>query len=384
MRTTIRILMASAAFALLAAPAFADIKIGVTVSATGPAASLGITERNVFDLVPRKIGDEDVTIIILDDASDPTAAVRNARKFTNEDKVDLIIGSSTTPGSIAVTQVAAETRTPMFAMGAGAAIVLPMDETKRWAFKAVHNDSLMVEAIVQDMVAKGTKTVGYIGFADATGEGYWNALKPMLEKEGIAVVANETYARTDTSVAAQALRIVASRPDAVFIAAFGSPAALPQTTLAERGYAGQIYQTHGVANQDFLRLSGASAEGTILPVGPLLVAEQLGDDNPIRENALAIWTHYAEKFGEDTRNTFVANAYDAYLIFANAAPAALEVAEPGTPEFRAALRDAIEQTAGFAGSNGIYTLSAEDHVGLDLSSVELVTVENGKWKLLND
>ncbi|MGE0846352.1 MAG: ABC transporter substrate-binding protein [Flavobacteriaceae bacterium] len=378
------ILAASAALAVAATSALADIKVGVTVSATGPAASLGITERNVFEFVPRKIGDEDVTIIILDDGSDPTAAVRNARKFTNEDKVDLIIGSTTTPASIAVTQVAAETKTPMFAMGAGAAIVNPMDDAKRWAFKAVHNDSLMVEAIVGNMVARGVKTVGYIGFADATGEGYWKALQPLLEKNGIKVVANETYARTDTSVAAQALRIVASKPDAVFIAAFGSPAALPQTTLAERGYTGQIYQTHGVANQDFLRLSGASAEGTILPVGPLLVAEQLGDDSPVKATAMKVWQDYGDKFGADTRNTFIANAYDAYLIFAAAAPKALETAKPGTPEFRAALRDAIEATKGFAGSNGVYTLSPEDHVGLGLDSVQMVTVSGGKWKVLAD
>lgn len=377
-------LLASTAFAVVATSAVAEIKIGVTVSATGPAASLGITERNVFDLVPKKIGDEDVSIIILDDASDPTAAVRNARKFTNEDKVDLIIGSTTTPGSIAVTQVAAETKTPMFAMGAGASIVLPVDDTKHWAFKAVHNDSLMVQAIVNHMAEKGIKTVGYIGFADATGEGYLKALQPLLDKAGIELLAKESFARTDTSVAAQVLRLVASRPDAVFIAAFGSPAALPQTTLAERGYQGQIYQTHGVANQDFLRLSGASAEGTILPVGPLLIADQLSDSSPIKANALRIWQDYDAKFGSDTRNTFIANAYDAYLIFAAAATEALKVAKPGTPEFRSALRDAIEATKGFAGSNGVYTLSPEDHVGLGLDSVEMITIRDGQWKVLVD
>jgi len=376
------ILLASTAFAGLSTAALAEIKVGVTVSATGPAASLGITERNVFDIVPRKIGDEDVTIILLDDGSDPTAAVRNARKFTNEDKVDLIIGSSTTPGSIAVTQVAAETKTPMFAMGAGAAIVSPMDDTKKWVFKAVHNDGLMVEAIVQKMVAKGIKSVGYIGFADATGEGYLKALTPLLEKNGIKITATETYARTDTSVAAQVLRIISGQPDAVFIAAFGSPAALPQTTFAERGYKGQIYQTHGVANQDFLRLAGASAEGAILPVGPLLVADQLGDDVPVKAEATKVWQAYGDKFGRETRNTFIANAYDAYMIFANAAPAALKVAKPGAPEFRSALRDAIEATNGFAGSNGIYTLSPQDHVGLSLDSVQMITVSEGRWKVL--
>jgi branched-chain amino acid transport system substrate-binding protein len=364
------------------ATAHAEIKIGVTVSATGPAASLGIPERNVWDIVPRTIGGEPVKVIILDDGSDPTAAVRNARRFVNEDKVDLIIGSSTTPGSIAVSEVAAETGTPMFAMGAGATITSPVDQRRRWVFKAVHDDSLMVKAIVQNMVSKKIKTVGYIGFADATGEGYWGALKPLLDQSGIKITADERYARTDSSVAAQVLRIVSSNPDAVFIAAFGSPAALPQTTLRGRGYTGLVYQTHGVANADFLRLAGDSAEGTILPIGPLLVADQLPAEHRARPVALGIWKTYADKFGSQTQNTFIANAYDAYLIAAQALPKALKVAKPGTQEFRLALRDAIEATRDVAGSNGIYVMSPDDHVGLGLDSVEMITVRDGKWKIL--
>lgn len=381
MQRTLATCIIAALAAGFVSAARAEIKIGVTVSMTGPAASLGITERNVFDMLPREIAGEPVTFMVLDDGSDTTAAVRNARRFTDQ-QADLIIGSTTTPGSIAVAEVAAETKTPMFAMGAGEAIVSPMDERRHWVFKAVHNDSLMVQAIVRNVVARGVKTVGFIGFSDSTGEGYWTALKPLLDQNGIKVTASERYVRTDTSVTGQVLRLVAGKPDAVIIAAFGSPAALPQTTLRERGYAGQIYQTHGVANADFLRLSGKSAEGTILPVGPLLVADQLPADSQVRPVALKVWEAYGTKFGPQTQNTFIANAYDAYLLAANAIPKALKAAKPGTAEFRAALRDAIESTKDFVGSNGIYTLSASDHVGLDMKSVEMITVKDGKWALL--
>ena len=382
MGTRTKWLLAAAAVIGLSGRVEAEIKIGVTVSATGPAASLGITERNVFEMLPREIAGEPVTFFVLDDGSDTTAAVRNARRFVDENKVDLIIGSTTTPGSIAVAEVAAESGTPMFGMGAGEAIVRAPDGERRWVFKAVQNDSLMVAAIVRHMVAHKVKSVGYIGFADATGDGYWRALKPLLDQNGIAVTTDQRFARTDSSVAGQVLRIVSGKPDAVFIAAFGSAAALPQTTLRERGFSGQIYQTHGVANADFLRLAGKSAEGTVLPIGPLLVAEQLPADNPVKPVATKAWQAYGAKFGPQTQNTFIANAYDAYLIAANAMQQALKVAKPGTPEFRLALRDSIEATRGFIGTNGTYTMSPTDHVGLDFGSVEMITVRDGTWKLL--
>jgi branched-chain amino acid transport system substrate-binding protein len=369
---------------LLALPgaANAQVKIGITVSETGPAASLGIVEKNVMDLLPSKIAGQDIQYIILNDNSDTTTAVQNARKLTNESNVDAIIGSTTTPNCLAVTEVAAETQTPLLAMGAGAAIVEPMNEKKRWVFKPVHNDGMMVEAIVAHMAKTGVKKLGYIGFADATGEGYWAALQPLAKKYGIEIVANERYNRTDTSVSGQTLKLIGPSPDAILIAAFGTPAALPQLALRERNYRGAIYQTHGVANNDYLRVSGKSAENVILPLGPLLVADQLPDDNPAKKVSLDIIAQYESKFGPNSRTTFISNAYDSYLLIANALPVALAKAKPGTKEFRAALRDAIEATRNFAGTQGIYNITPDNHVGIALDSVVMVTVKDGRWHLI--
>ncbi len=371
----------AAGLAGLAVLAHAQVKIGVTVSETGPAASLGIVEKRTLQMLPDTLGGLKVEYIMLDDASDTTAAVRNARRMTSEDKVDALIGSTTTPNCIAMLEVAAESRTPMLAMGAGSAIVEPMDARRAWAFKGVHNDAMMVDAIVEHMVKMKFKTIGYIGFSDATGEGYWARLTSQAERHGLKLVGNERYGRGDTNVTAQALKLVTARPDAILIAASGSPAALPQITLKERGYQGAIYQTHGVANNDFLRVAGASAEGIYLPVGPLLVADQLPADNPIAKIATDVVRRYEQRYGEGSRTTFISNAYDAYMLLDAAVRVAARSAKPGTPEFRVALRDALEGTKDLVGTQGVYNMTPTDHVGLDNRSRYIVRVESGKWKL---
>lgn len=377
-----RVLVAALAVGAIAVSqgAQAQIKIGITVSATGAAASLGKVEKNVLQMLPATIDGNKVEYIILDDASDTTTAVKNARKLISEDKVDAIIGSTTTPNSIAMTEVAAESGTPLMAMGAGAAIVAPMDSKKKWVFKPVQNDGMMVEAIVEHMANSGVKKVGYIGFSDATGEGYWNALVPLADKAGLQVVANERFQRTDTSVTGQILKLIAAKPDAIFIAASGTPAALPQKALKERGYSGKIYQTHGVANNDFLRVCGKDCEGTYLPIGPLLVAEQL-PDSPSRKISLDVIAKYEQAHGAGSRTTFISNAYDSFLLLQHAIPQALKNAKPGTAQFRSGLRDALEATHDFSGTQGVYNLSATDHVGLDKRARVIVQIRNGAWVL---
>lgn len=362
----------------LSQAASAQIKIGISVSETGPAASLGQVEKNTLQLLPSKLGDQTVQYLILDDKSDTTTAVKNARKLANDDRVDAIIGSTTTPNSIAMTEVAAETGTPLMAMGAGAAIVEPVDGNKKWVFKTVQNDAMMVQAIVTHMARTGMKKIGYIGFSDATGEGYWKALEPMAAKAGLQIVGSERFQRTDTSVTGQVLRLVAAHPDAILIAASGTPAALPQKTLKERGYGGRIYQTHGVANNDFLRVCGKDCEGTYLPVGPLLVADQL-PDSPSRDISLGIISRYEKAYGAGTATTFISNAYDSFLLLSNAIPSALAVAKPGTREFRSALRDALEATHEYSGTQGVYNMTPTDHVGLDDRARVIVRIHDGKW-----
>ncbi len=384
MKLQLRLLsaLAAPAFALAAAQAVAqDIKVGVTLSATGPAASLGIPERNTFALVPQMIGGRKVQYIVLDDASDTTSAVKNTRKLISEDKVDVVIGSTTTPNSLAMIDVAAETETPMISMAASSRIVEPVDAKRRWVFKTPQNDQQMAVVIVSHMLSKGIKNVGFIGFADAYGEGWWQAFSSIAEGRGMKIVANERYQRTDTSVTGQILKIVSANPDAVLIAGSGTPAALPQKTLKERGYKGQIYQTHGVANRDFLRVCGKDCEGTWLPAGPMLVARQLPADHPVKKSALAYVEAYEKVHGKDSVSTFGGHAWDAVALLQAAIPVALKKAQPGTKEFRAALRDALEGTREVAGAHGIFNMSPGDHLGLDQRAAVMVQIVNGDWKL---
>lgn len=369
---------------LFAANASAQIKVGVSVSATGPAASLGIPEKNTFALMPRQIAGKTVEYIVLDDATDTTTAVKNVRKLVSEDKVDLIIGSTVTPSSLAMLDVAAETETPMISMAASASIIEPLDAKRRWIFKTPQNDSHMSTAISAHMADAKIKTIAFIGFADAYGEGWFREFSKLAELRQIKVVANERFARNDTSVTGQILKIISTNPDAVLIAGAGTPAALPQKTLKERGYKGVIYQTHGVANNDFLRVCGKDCEGTWLPAGPLLVADQLPNTNPVKKSALAYKAAYEKAYGAGSVSTFGGHAWDAGLLLAAAVPQALTKGQPGTKEFRAALRDAIENTKNLATSHGVVNMGPTDHLGLDQRSRVMVKVVDGKWKLMDD
>ena len=370
----------SLALALLGTAAQADLTVGVTVSATGPAASLGIPEKNTIELMPKTIGGQKVRYIVLDDGSDTTKAVANTRKLITEDKVDVVLGSTTTPNSLAMIDVAAESQTPMISMAASARIVEPVDGKKRWVFKTPQNDIMMSLAIVSHMANNGVKSVGFIGFSDAYGEGWYGEFSKVAALKGIQIVANERYARTDTAVTGQVLKIVAAKPDAVLIAGSGTPAALPQKTLKERGYAGKYYQTHGVANADFLRVGGKDVDDTLLPAGPVLVAEQLPATHPVRKSAQAYVAAYEAAHGKGSVSTFGAHAWDAGLLMSSAVPAALKKAQPGTAEFRIALRDALEQLKDVAGAHGIFSMSPNDHLGLDQRAYVMVKIQNGAWK----
>ena len=368
--------------AFAAGAAHAQLKVGITVSATGPAASLGIPERNTVELMPKEIGGQKVTYIVLDDASDTTSAVKNIRKLVSEDKVDVVLGSTTSPNSLGMIDVAAESQTPMIAWAASSRIVEPVDEKRRWVFKTPQNDSHMSTAIVSHMTSNNVKNVAFIGFADAYGEGWYEQFKSVAEARGIKIVANERFTRTDTSVTGQVLKMMAAKPDAMFIAGSGTPAALPQKTLKERGWSGKVYQTHGVANNDFLRVCGADCEGTLLPAGPVLVAEQLPDNNPVKASAMTYIKAYEAAHGKGSVSTFGAHAWDSGVMLQAAVPEALKKAQPGTAEFRAALRDALEGMKEVAGAHGVFTMGPNDHLGLDQRARVMVQIQKGAWKLV--
>ena len=371
----------AAAFILVAMPARADINVGVTLSATGPAASLGIPEKNTIELLPNSIAGQKVNWIVLDDGSDTTKAVTNTKKLISEDKVDVIVGSTITPNSLAMVDIAADAETPMISMAASARIVDPANPKTKWVFKTPQNDALMADAIAVHMKANGVKTMAYIGFADAYGDGWLQEMRRSAQTAGIRIVADEKYNRNDSSVTGQILKIVAANPDAVLIGAAGTPGATPQKELAARGYKGRIYQTHGIANPDFLRVVGKDGNGTILPIGPMLVFEQLPDSNPLKKTAAEYITKYEAKFGKDSRSTFGGHAWDSYLLLAQAIPEALKKAKPGTREFRAALRDALENTKELVATHGVFTMTPQDHNGLDNRARTMIRIDNGKWVL---
>jgi len=358
-----------------ATSALADITVGVTLSTTGPAASLGIPEKNTIALMPTSIGGQKVNYVVLDDATDPTAASKNARKLVTEDRVDVILGSSTTPTSTAVLEVAAESKTPQLALAPFA----PAADKAAWVFQMPQDFGIMAGAVVDHMASKGVKTVAFIGYSDGYGELWLRVMNNITAAKGIKMVATERFNRTDTSVTGQILKILSANPDAVLVVGSGTPAVLPQATLVERGYKGRIYQTHGVANKDFLRVGGKNVEGAVLPIGPMLVAEQLPDSNASKKVALNYIKLYEAAYGADSRNTFGAHAG---LLLERAIPEALKKAKPGTAEFRAALREALENVKEMPANHGVFSFSATDHKGLDKRAVVMVDVEKGNWKVL--
>jgi branched-chain amino acid transport system substrate-binding protein len=359
--------------------ALADINIGVTLSTTGPAASLGIPEKNTFELLPTTISGQKVNWIILDDASDTTRAVTNTRKLIAENKADVIIGSTITPNSLAMVDVAAEAETPMISLAASARIIDPANPKSKWIFKTPQNDSLMADAIIAHMKANGIKSLGYVGFNDAYGEGWLAEIKRAIGPAGITLVAEEKYNRNDASVTGQVLKLVASNADAVLVGASGTPAATPHKELKARGYKGKIYQTHGVANADFIRVVGKDGDGSFLPSGPMLVYEQLPDTNPIKKVSADYIAKYEAKFGP--RSTFGGHAWDASLLLQRAVPEALKKGQPGTKEFRAALRDALEATKEVVGTHGVFTMTDKDHLGFDTRARVMLKIDDGKWVL---
>ena len=372
------------ALACGAGTAVAQVKIGVTLSTTGPAASLGIPEKNTIALLPQQIAGKSVQYIVLDDATDASKAVQNTHKLIDEDHVDAIIGSTATPNSLAMLDVVSAAKTPMISLAASAEIIAPMDAKRQWAFKTPQNDSLMADALAGYMEKHGVKTVGFIGFSDAYGESWYNVFNTAAAAHHLKVVANERYNRTDASVTGQVLKTMSANPDAVLIAGAGTPSALPARTLKERGYKGTIYQTHGVANNDFLRVCGKDCEGELLPAGPILVADQLPDSNPVKQSSEAYKNAYEKAYGVGSVSTFGGHAWDAGQMLQRAIPEALKKGQPGTEAFRVALRDALANIKELPLAHGIMNTTATYHNGLDTRARVIVEIVDGKWKLQNE
>jgi len=369
-------LLLTAGFA--GAAAAQEVTIGLTMGTTGPGASLGINYRNAFDLMPNAIGGFSIKFIILEDKTDASEAAKNGRELIVQDKVDAFMGSVAVPSTTQLALIANELRTPLVALSP---VALPPDKLE-WTFVVPQPTPLMMSAVVDHIKAHGVKTVGYIGFSDSWGDLVLNAVKSLAGPAGIQIVSEERYARADTSVTGQVLKVMASNPDAVVIGGSGTGGALPHIGLVERGYKKQIYHNHGTVNREFIQVGGKAVEGAIAPTGPLIVAEDLSDDNPIKKVALDFDRRYEAKFGAGTRNAFSGYSYDGFLLLNAAVAVAAKTAKPGTPEFRPALRAALENVKNVVGTHAVYNMSPTDHTGVDQRARVLVSVENGQWRLL--
>lgn len=378
-----RILARYACAVALAVPvlsAQAEIVIGVDVSTTGPAAAIGIQTNNAIRLWPNTLGGEPARYVVLDDGTDVSRAVKNMRKLTSEDKVDAIVGPNITASALAGLDVLAETKTPMIALAASSVIVEPQSDPKRtWAFKMPQNDSLMATVLVEDMKKKGLKNVAFIGFADSYGDSWWKEFSAAAGSD-LKIVAQERFQRTDASVVGQVLKVIAAKPDAVLIAGSGTPAALPQKTLLERGFTGAVYQTHGIGTLEFLQVGGKDVEGTLFPTGPGVVARELPDSNPVKKVAVEFADKYEQQYGPNTLTQFAGDAYGAWMLLDSAVSRALKTgAKPGTPEFRLALRDALENTRDLVVPNGVLIITKDNHQGFDERARVMGTVKNGRF-----
>jgi branched-chain amino acid transport system substrate-binding protein len=381
-KLTLSVAAAVAAMALpgLVAPALAqsnEIVIGISVTTTGPAAALGIPERNALEFVPKEIGGVPLKLIVLDDGGDPTAATTNARRFVTESKADIIMGSSTTPPTAAISTVANEAGIPHF----GLAPFPITPERAKWSVSMPQPIPIMGKVLYEHMKAHNIKTIGYIGYSDSYGDLWFNDIKAQAVPMGIKVVDEERFARPDTSVTGQVLKLVAANPDAILIGASGTAAALPQSTLRDRGYKGLIYQTHGAASMDFIRIAGKAAEGVIMASGPVMDPEDQADSALTKKPGLELNKAYEAKYGPNSRSQFAGHSFDAFKVLERIVPVALKSAKPGTPEFRDALRKALLTERDIAASQGVYNFTEKDRFGLDDRSRIILTVKDGKYVL---
>ena len=383
MNNFLRLVGTAAVAAVTAAPAMAaDITVGLVTSMTGPGASIGIPyAKGAAAGMAYKddVNGIKIHLITLDDASDPSTGTRDARKLIEQDKIDVLMGAGSTPTSLAITAVCHELKVPCITL---APANVP-GEPGSWMVSIPQPPSLMVSVVVDYMKSVGVKTVGYIGFSDGWGDLVYGGLEKSAEPDGIKILTNERYARADTSVTAQTLRVMAAAPDAVLTGGSGTPGALPFIALRERGYTKEIYGTPALINPDFVRVGGAAVEGVIASTGPVVVADQLPDSYPTKKIALEYQAAYQKANNEPARGAFGPYAFDGWLVFLDSAKRALAAgAQPGTPEFRAALRDAIVTAKDVVGTHGIYNFTPGGSFGVDKRALVLVKLVDGKWKLI--
>jgi len=376
---------------LLALPTAAQqqaVKIGFVVDITGGASSLGVPERNTVLLYQDELGTAQsaagsvrIQYVVTDGESDPTKAVIAAKRLIEEDRVVAVVCCTTSPGSLAIIQTVQSARVPNISLAAAASIIEPVEQ-RRWVFKTPQTDRLMLDVITDHMRQRGVRSIAFLGFDDAFGQGGLNELDRIAPQKGIEIVARESFARNATDASAQVTRAMGRNPQAFLIWAIPPGANVVNRNIRDLGITLPVYQSHGVANADFLRLGAASVEGVFLPAGKLLVAELLPDADKQKKALLSYLERYEGRYGKGSRNTFGGHALDAMLILRPAIERTLRqgVRPENIGGFRAVLREQIERgTNELVGITGIFTYTSKDHLGLDRRAAVMLEIRNNTW-----
>lgn len=364
----------------LAAPATAQepIRIGSFLSVTGPASFLGDPEQKTLEMQIEKINAEGgvlgrkLQLIVYDDAGDAEKARTFAKRLLEQDKVDVIVGGSTTGTTMAAVPLAEAAGVPFISLAGAVVIIEPV---KKWVFKTPHTDRMACDKIFVDMKARGVTKVALVSGSGGFDKSMRGECLKVAPNHGMQIVADETYGAADTDMTAQLTKIKGSGAQAVLNAGFGQGPAIVTRNHKQVGVGLPLYQSHGVASKEYIKLSGDAAEGVRLPAAALLVADLLAANDPQKPVVTAYRNAYEGKYKSEV-STFGGHALDGLMIAVNAIKAA-----GGTD--KAKVRDAIEATKGYVGTGGVVNMSATDHMGLDLSAFRMLEVKGGNWSLVN-
>jgi branched-chain amino acid transport system substrate-binding protein len=371
--------VAGLAFGATAASA-QDITVGFVTSLSGAASSIGLNYEkgiNAAYAYQSEVGGHKINLIKLDDGSDPSAATQDARKLAQQNHVDLMIGTSSAPGTNAMLTVAGELKVPFIGISP---VSLPIPASGHpWGIAVPQTPNLMVKVIADRMKREDIKTVGFIGFTDSWGDLVYNGAKAAEKVGDPEVTSNERYARTDTSVTAQALKVISTKPDALLDGGSATQAALPLLEMRKFGFKGNFYGTPALLNRDFVRIGGEAAEGVQVSAGPVIVTSQLPDSHFAKKIGTSFHDIFRQVNNAEADDGFSGYSFDGWLIFLNAAKVALKTAQPGTPEFQEALMQAIYADKDLAGVHAIYNFTPNSYYGVDERSLVVVKLVGGKW-----
>lgn len=380
MRQFLLALAAAGLASLATAAQAADITVGFVTSLSGPASSIGLNYdkgmKAAYAYID-EINGQKIKLIKLDDGSNPSAATQNARKLVQQDHVDVLIGTSSAPATNAMLGVANELKVPFIGISP---VNLPIPkEGHPWGIAVPQTPKLMVKVIADRMHREGIKTAGFIGFSDSWGDLVYNGAKAAEKAGAFKVTSNERYSRTDTSVTAQALKVLATHPDGVILGGSATQGALPILELRKLGYKGGFFGTPSLLNRDFVRIGGKAAEGTEVSAGPVIVTSQLPDSHFSKKIGTAFHKVFNKVNGGEADDGFSGYAFDGWLIFVEAAKTALKTAKPGTPEFHEALMQAIYSNKNVTGVHAVYNFKPTSYYGVDERSLVVVKLVDGKW-----